>query len=302
MRQIVKAADFLDNNYLSTDQRIPVTLLQTNACSPLASNAIGGNVWDNFSSQSYKDLPSVGSITVYDPFTGAPRPFQMPAGGRGYTRVPSLISIWSTAPFLLNNSVGTFNPSPSVEARLASFEDSIEKMLWPEKREHDSVLGTKVPGLIDRTPGPTYLRIPTGFLPDFLQPLVEPGDRLLPNLFEKSGVQIGPIPTGTPIDLLANLAVTPMNSGAGALVDHDRKLLEVLLKIKHDLKALPPNASDEQARQVFANVAEPLYNLSTCPDYVVNRGHYFGTSLSPDREPALSDADKHALIEFIKTF
>ena len=37
--QIVAAADFLDDNYLSTELRVPVTLLQTNACSPLATNA-----------------------------------------------------------------------------------------------------------------------------------------------------------------------------------------------------------------------------------------------------------------------
>ena len=93
------AKDFLDANYLSNDARVPVTLLQTNACSPLATNAIAGNIWDNFSSASYKSLPSVGTITVYDPFTGKPLPYQMPAGGRGYTRVPSLISVWATAPF-----------------------------------------------------------------------------------------------------------------------------------------------------------------------------------------------------------
>jgi hypothetical protein len=40
--------------------------------------------------------------------------------------------------------------------------------------------------------------------------------------------------------------------------------------------------------------------LSKCPDYVVNRGHYFGTGF--DGEPALSDQDKGALIEFLKTF
>ena len=60
MREIVSAPDFLDDNYLSTEVRVPVTLLQTNACSPLATNALAGNIWDNFSSQSYKDLPSVG--------------------------------------------------------------------------------------------------------------------------------------------------------------------------------------------------------------------------------------------------
>src|ERR1700729_3222666 len=102
MRDIVLKDDFLKDNFLSTDARIPISLLGTNACSPLATNALANNIWDNFSSQSYKDLPSVGSITVKDPYTGKADQSQMPAGGRGYTRVPSLISVWSTAPLLLN--------------------------------------------------------------------------------------------------------------------------------------------------------------------------------------------------------
>ena len=61
MREIVHADDFLDGNYLSNELRVPVTLLETNACSPLATNAIAGNIWDNFSSQTYKELPSVGT-------------------------------------------------------------------------------------------------------------------------------------------------------------------------------------------------------------------------------------------------
>ena len=40
MRDIVHAPDFLDNNFLSAEFRVPVTLLQTNACSPLATNAL----------------------------------------------------------------------------------------------------------------------------------------------------------------------------------------------------------------------------------------------------------------------
>ena len=72
MRALVLADDFLTDNYLSSELRVPVTLLQTNACSPLATNAIGGNIWDNFSSQSYKELPSVGDITYHHPVTGEP--------------------------------------------------------------------------------------------------------------------------------------------------------------------------------------------------------------------------------------
>jgi hypothetical protein len=293
MRQIVMAGDFLDGNFLSNDGRVPVTLLQTNACSPLATNAIGNNIWDNFSSASYKQLPSVGPITVYDPFTGQPRQYQMPAGGRGYTRVPSLVSLWSTAPFLLNNSVGRFDPSPSVEARMGVFEDSITKMLWPEKRDKDAMLPDKVPGKIDRTTTTSWLRIPTGYLPDVIKASRDLLNWLVP-VFDQKGIEIGPIPKDTPVDLLANFEPLPPTTSFRERVAHDKAVIKVVVQLLHDLKALPKGATDEQARQVFANVGEQLFALSKCPDYVVNRGHYFGTQLS--------DADKQALIAFLKTF
>jgi hypothetical protein len=301
MHKIVLDKDFLEGNFLSTEFRVPVTLLQTNACSPLATNAIAGNIWDNFSSQTYKELPSVGTITVHNPFTGDPWEYKMPAGGRGYTRPPSLISLWSTAPFLLNNSVGKFEVEPSVEGRMRSFEDSIEKMLWPEKRDRDSVLGDKVPGTIDRTTATTYLRVPLGYLPDQLQGLAGPGQRYLPWLFGSDGIEIGPIPKGTPVNLLANLNLVPEGLDGAARLEHDKKVLELLVKLKKDLKSLPKDASDEEARKVLANLSGPLIELSKCPDYVVNRGHYFGTSYAKG-EPGLSDPDKRALIEFLKTF
>ncbi|HKP12779.1 MAG TPA: hypothetical protein VJZ91_11730 [Blastocatellia bacterium] len=301
MRAIVMTPDFLDNNYLSAEHRVPVTLLQTNACSPLATNAIRDNIWDNFSSETYKNLPSVGTITVYNPSTGAPMQFPMPGGGRGFTRPASLISLWSTAPFLLNNTVGRFNPSPSVDARLASFQDSIEKMLWPEKRDKDSVLGDKVPGLIDRTSQRSYLRIAPGYVPDRLKGLLKLGRPLFPSFFGDGGIEIGPIPPGTPIGLLANLNLLPDDSDLLGRLDHDRKLLDLAIRVKHDLEALGPNPTDEEARKVFDNLVEPLMQMSKCPDYIVNRGHYFGTSMFQE-EPGLSDEDKRALIEFLKTF
>jgi hypothetical protein len=301
MRAIVLQKDFLENNYLSTDQRVPVTLLQTNACSPLATNAIGGNIWDNFSSQTYKDLPSVGSINVYDPFTGAVSQYKMPAGGRGYTRPASLISVWSTAPFLLNNSVGKFNSSPSVASRMDSFNDSIQKMLWPEKRDADSLLGSKIPGMIDRTSEKSYIRVKIGFLPDFLKPLLSPGQRFLPWIFAADVIQIGPVPKGTPIELLSNIDLLGEETTPEGKLEHQKRVLDLLVKMKHDLEALPQNASDEEINKTFSNLVPGLLALSKCPDYIVNRGHYFGTSYFPE-EPALSDDDKYALIEYLKTF
>ena len=93
MRQMALAPDFLDNNYLSTDARIPVTTLETEICSAMASNSIEGYVWDNFSSQSYKSLPAVGKVTLHDPVQGTDFTWDTPGGGRGYQRVPSLVSI-----------------------------------------------------------------------------------------------------------------------------------------------------------------------------------------------------------------
>jgi hypothetical protein len=306
MRAIIVAPDFLNGNYLSAEFRVPVTLLQTNACSPLATNALRDNIWDNFSSETYKDLPSAGAIKIYNPMTGDPMDFKMPGGGRGYTRPASLVSVWSTAPFLLNNSVGKFNVSPSVEARMDSFQDSIEKMLWPERREKDTVLGDKVPGVIDRTTTKCYLRVPLGYVPDILKPLLGWGQRLFPNLYGNDSIEIGPIPAGTPVGLISNLNLLADDSDLAGRVDHDAKVLRLLVTLKHDLANLPHNATDEQASQVLRNLAGQLMSLSKCPDYVVNRGHYFGTSYLKEeaglQEKPLSDDDKRALIEFLKTF
>jgi len=301
MTEMVKQPDFLDHNYLSSELRIPVTLLQTNACSPLATNALADNIWDNFSSQSYKDLPSVGTITWYHPYTGEPRTYQMPAGGRGYTRPPSLVSLWSTAPFLLNNSVGEFNADPSVKGRLASFENSIEQMLWPEKRDKDELLGDKIPGKIDRTTEPSYLKVAYGYLPDALQEL-RGFARFFPWLIDDKDklIKIGPIPKGTPVGLLTNLNPLSESQDPAERLIHDKKLLDVVLKINADLVQLPPGASDEDAKKVFANVVDQLLELSKCPDLIVNRGHYFGTGMFAGGEPGLSDPDKKALIAFLK--
>ncbi len=313
MRKIVQDPTFLQNNYLSTDLRIPVTLLHTNACSPLATNAIAGNIWDNYSSLSYKSLPSAGTITWYDPYTGAPHTYDLPAGGRGYTRVPSLIALWSTAPFLLNNSVGPFDPDPSVDARMRVFEASIEQMLWPERREHDTLLAGKIPGKIDRTTQTTYLTIEKGYLPDLVQNNIGVIKTLVPNAFPQgsdSELAIGPIPAGTPVGLLANIRLLSEDLQGVQFLEYESNKIGAVTGVLVDLLRLPHDASDDQARSVFAGVYPKLLAISKCPDLVVNRGHYFGTGYVEPAAvdngmavgPDLSDDDKRALIEFLKTF
>ncbi len=310
MRRIVLRDDFLEDNYLSNELRIPVTLVESNACSTLATNAIKDNIWHDFSSTSYKTLPAVGKILVHHPLTGEPYQYDMPGGGRGYIRVPSLVSIWSQAPFLLNNTVGDFcwkqpanqtyaaahgdrygsdadsrdeyTCAGTTEDRMKAFYDGIEKLLWPQKRKGDRLYlsrsGKRVPGVIDRTTTTSYLRVAPGYVPDFL--------KVLPSF--RDGIELGPIPKGTPVNLIANLNL-----------ENRKGMIKLLPRLVRALKSLPPDASDRQARAVFAPLVDEMLALNTCPDFVVNRGHYFGTGYLPG-ETGLSDDDKKALIAFLK--
>jgi hypothetical protein len=298
MRELAVADDFLKDNFLSTELRVPSTLLQTNICSPIATNAIAGNVWDNFSSQSYKELPSVGTVKLRDPLSGAEYDYPLPGGGRGFTRPASLVSLWSTAPFLQNNSVGPFDPSPSVEARLAVFQKSIEQMLWPERRRKDDLftrLNIDGPGVgwIQRTTSESYIRVPKGFVPDNLRGLLGVGQRLFPFLFRNGEVEIGPIPKDTPVSLLTSMDLLGADLPEAERRAHLKKLARLLAQVKREFKRHNDIFSSQE-------IMKTMVEMSKCPDYVINKGHYFGTNLMPE-EPGLSDADKQDLIGFLKT-
>ncbi|HEY7284283.1 MAG TPA: hypothetical protein VH497_02485 [Vicinamibacterales bacterium] len=304
MRSIVLADDFLQNNYLSTELRVPVTLLGTNACSPLATNAIRDNIWDNFSSESYKQLPSVGTIKIRHPETGAESDYALPAGGRGYIRPASLVSAWSTAPFLQNNTVGRFEWNPSVESRMRSFQDSIEQMLWPEKREKDGVFandnGPGV-GVIDRTTVDSYVDIPEAYIPEELHGLVETGHRLFPDVLGGSGgsVRFGPFPKGMPVNLVSSLDLLGSDLPVDQRAAHRKRLLAFLTRAQRELKETHDLAA------TMRNLTDEMLGLTKCKDFVVNKGHYFGTSQFEAIEPGergLTDDEKRALIAFIKMF
>jgi len=298
MKAIVMAPDFADNNNaLTNDVRVPVTLLETNACSPLATNAIAGNIWDNFSSSAYKSLPSVGSVKVQDPFTGAVSDYPLPGGGRGFTRPPSLASLWSTAPFLVNNTLGPFYWSGSVDDRMKSFDESIKELLWPETRKGNmdvvTLSGKTHRGLIDVTPTTTYLSASSGYLPGAYGVLKGVLHKLHPNIVNEQGdIQIGPIPKGTPLGLVANIDL-----------EQEGKVVKLLFNVKKVLDGLGDNPSDADAAKAFMPLVPDLLSVSKCKDFVVNKGHYFGTDFlsASEGEPGLSDADKRALIEFLKT-
>jgi hypothetical protein len=299
MRQMVLADDFLDDNYLSTELRVPITMLGINACSPLATNAIRDNIWDNFSSESYKQLPSVGSIKVRHPVSGAEYDYPLPGGGRGFVRPASLISLWSTAPFLQNNTVGPFEWSPSVDARMKSFNASIEQMLWPEKREKDPLFaGVDGPGvgIIDRLTMDSYLEVPENYIPAYARPILPAARRLFPFITGSGySVKVGPFPKGMPIGLLTNIDLLGTDLPRDQQKVHQEHLLSLLKHAKGELK------KSKDLRLILPALVDDMLSVSKCRDFVVNKGHYFGTSYFAE-EPGLSDGDKRALIEYLKTF
>lgn len=319
---------FLDGNYLSSERRVPVDLLQTNACTPLATNGLAGDIWDNFTSSSYKSLPPVKEVTAYHPVSGAAMSLRPMGNGRGYLRPPSLISAWSTAPFLSNNSVGHVDyddyryhgdsgsercPAasdgdpylPCVANRLKVFDRSIRQMLNPQTRRMDKLTQTPVPGYIYRTTAPSCLMIPSGFTPSWLHRLAKPLHWLAPwAIDKKGGIALGPLPKDFPVNALTNTKLMPDNDQSDMLANYWR-LLKATPTIVSAFKRMggmcSPEALADPTTQARAEAAvrdtgliDTLVGLSKCPDYVVNRGHYFGADLSAD--------DKEALIAYIKHF
>lgn len=190
---------FLENNFLSNELRVPVTLVGTYSGRAMATNAMRGQVWDNFSSDTFKSLPSVGNIRYFNIFSEADADAfgtndvysdgrEAEGGGPGYFRPASLISLWATAPYFHNNTLGLYTHDPRVEGRLQAFDDGIRKLLWNDKRkEHrngrygltyahpgdlrieGSAAAAKDPGYIYRLPVDTSIT----FGPGFTRPLLE---------------------------------------------------------------------------------------------------------------------------------
>ena len=269
-RDAVARPDFRDDNFLSTERRYSVARIKTNACRALGTNAMAGHIWDNFSSETYKSQESVGVIETFDPLEPS-KPFNFPTTGRGpgYYRVPSLVSMWTSAPYLHNNSVGVFTGDPSVAGRMRAFSDGVEKLLWPERRLGLASVWT--------TSEESAIRIPEPLVPAPLKRLARNGV-----------LEIGPIPRGTPINLVAN--VEPKLENLFALISAVNATFIDASARRFDLLHPAAGVSSDEARR---RLVATLMAASTCPDLVEDRGHLFGADLP--------DADKRALIEFLKT-
>ena len=342
----VEKPDFWQNNFLSTEIRVPVTVIKTNAARSLGSNAVAGHMWEDYSSETYKNLPAVQKISYWNPAAQQDVAWQPPGNGRGYYRPPPLIGIWATAPFLHNNTCGLFNNDPSVKGRLEAFDDGIRRLLTPGQTDEEAAanrylwangpsMETGAPinrataerlkqdhGLIWRTPIETHLHIPAGGIqqfvagvsPDWIRWLVDypwisfavllliglvillaSGKHALGYIVLVLALLLGffaafirgwlgdlnvlHLPAGTPVDLLANLDPAEITITKPSNV----------VTVTYGMRNLKKPGTDAERKQVAK-----LLGMSTSPDLVLDRGHYFAKDLS--------EQEREDLIELLKTF
>lgn len=286
-RAEVMKPDFFSDNFLSDERRHPVTQIGTNSTRAAATNATRGHVWDNFSSETYKNLPPIGTFDVDNPVAPGGKsqvsiPLPGEGNGPGYYRPPSLISLWSSAPFLHNNTVGidpmTATPGDvGVAARMKAFQDGIEKMLWIQPRG----------ALIWKTTKKSFINIPVPYLTDLLQDAV----KRYPDLIDAKTqtLRLGPIPEGTPINLVANTNLDPGVVLGVQRIELVNTIIDTLWTIKKQ------NLDDDQVKELMRTTLVPKFlALNKCPDFIEDKGHEFGKSLPIE--------DKRALIELLKTF
>jgi hypothetical protein len=101
-------------------------------------------------------------------------------------------------------------------------------------------------------------------------------------------IRIGPIPKGTPVNLLAS--INPEAEPAD--LRHAISITTMALSAaesKHLSEAMKLEVLKEQ-------VAPALMKVSRCPDFVMDQGHYY------EWFKTMTEADKEALIELLKTF
>ena len=275
-RQLVLSDDFLIDNYMSDDQRYPVSELGTNAARAMGTNAVADHMWGQMSSLGYKQMKEekvalrdydkdYKPIDLYNPLTGK---YDLKfSGPKAYYRTPTLVSVWATAPYLHNNSVGEYNGDPSIAGRMAAYEDGMSKLLWPERRR-----------------GPASVKVTTedSRFPDLFPLLKQLDPELAAFDFDPDLLRV---PKGTPINLLTNL--------------HPKDVKSVLMAYVDGVLGGQPKTQFGRLQSINrakgqAAILKRLLELNTCPDFIEDKGHYYGRNMS--------DEDKRALIEYIKYF
>ena len=101
-------------------------------------------------------------------------------------------------------------------------------------------------------------------------------------------LRIGPIPAGTPVNLLANI-----NPDAPP-----KQVKAALLTVVDAMSEIETRHLQGPEKDAIINqrIGPALLSISKCPDFVMDKGHYFSWFSGMTQE------DKDALIELLKTF
>jgi len=285
-------------------------------------------------------------------------------------RPPSLVSAWSAAPFFNNNSLGTFEYQGTLDARMKSFNTSMDWLLNPNKRGRTArrdagekvvsyrLNGQTAKGIVDVFSVDTFISLPAAYVPAIIYDNLpsdwkqsypyghkinrqsahlrskyytkvekkkgffgsiasifkskkrsrnlaaygdeegygddytgDSADYVVDPDIKENRIFFGPIPKGVPINLISN-----MNLESGKL-----DLIKAVLSLKRAIDKVK-NVKGEKARaRAFMRIAgKPLLKISKCKDFIINKGHYFGTKFQVKGQSGLSVQDQKALTEFIK--
>lgn len=177
-------------DWLGSDELTPYNIIGTNYCRAMHDNHNVGHIFEEFSSEDFKERPSPGSVPRVLgrmlPLIGGMKVGETKIeGGSGYMRNISLLSVWATAPFLHNNAIGEMpkladgTPDGSVAGRLKAFEASYDELMRSDN--------PKVPGARPQKQQITSI--------DFKLPLREDGQGFIKL----------PVSKGTPIANFASL-------------------------------------------------------------------------------------------------
>ncbi|MCP5161493.1 MAG: hypothetical protein H7A00_07475 [Hahellaceae bacterium] len=150
-------------DWLANDEREPFNIIGTNMCRALHDNHNTGHIFEEFSSETYKNSASPGSVPQVlnhmIPVVGGMQLGERKIeGGPGYLRNFSLLSAWATAPFLHNNAIGemTFlkdgSPDYTVQGRIKQFEMAFDELMRSDDPKAPNARPQKITGFESDTP------------------------------------------------------------------------------------------------------------------------------------------------------
>ncbi|HEX4873243.1 MAG TPA: hypothetical protein VFV27_13105 [Nevskiaceae bacterium] len=169
-------------DWLGNDERVPFHIIGTNSCRALHDNHNEGHIWEEFSSEDYKQSASPGSVKQVTnrmvPLLGGIEMGERKIeGGPGYYRNISLLSVWATSPFLHNNAIGELTTLAdgktldyTVRGRIRQFEQAYDELMMsdnpkdsPHRRPKTSVTGVDIKiAPREDMQGPIKLPVPAG--------------------------------------------------------------------------------------------------------------------------------------------